>query len=190
MNDKDFSPIEAQISCHGLGFAQVKLGGNQRLHVWHPDLPRRDCFQWSPIHNHRFSFYSRVLVGVQVNRRYRVTELQRGSDATHDIISHDGPRSPLGGRESFVCGFADVEALPDERYGAGEEYFMSMLEYHETPNSGVVVTLMRKVNEGSIHANSLIERGHTFHQAFDRFAMPQDRLWSIVVEALQEARLS
>lgn len=183
---KDYSPIEQQISCHGLGFLQVRLRGNQRIHVWHPDLPRRDCFAYSAIHNHRFAFKSRVLVGVQVNRRYNVTPVTGGG--THDIISHDGPRSPQGGRESFVCGFADVEALPDERYGPGEEYHMSALEYHETPNSGVVVTLMTKLFEGAVHANSLIERGHDFHQAFDRFAVPQDRLWAIFLEAMKEVK--
>lgn len=183
MMDKDFSPISQQISCHGLGFAQVVLPGNQRLHVWHPDLPRRDCFHWSPIHNHRFSFRSTVLVGTQINRRYVVYE---DPDGTHDIISHDGPRSPLGGRESFVCGRARVEAMPDEIMEAGDSYSMAIGQYHETPNDGIVVTLMQKVEEGTIHANSLIVHGHEFHQGFDRFGMEQDRLWGIVLEALQE----
>lgn len=184
MDAKDFSPIEGQISCHGLGFAQVKLQGNQRLHVWHPDLPRRDCFEWSPIHNHRFSFESRVLVGTQVNRIYKVTMAE---DGTHDVISHDGPRSPLGGRESFVCGRANVAAMPDQAYGPGQTYLMPELEYHETPNDGVVVTLMRKMTEGKIHANSLIVHGHEFHQGFDRFGLSQGRLWEIVLDALREA---
>jgi hypothetical protein len=69
---KDFTPIAEQISVHGLGFIQVKLPNNQRLHVWHPDIPRRACYLHSAIHNHRFSFTSHVLIGTQVNRRYEV----------------------------------------------------------------------------------------------------------------------
>jgi len=49
---KDFTPTKETISLHGLGFIQIVLGGNQRMHVWHPDLPRRDCYEHSAIHNH------------------------------------------------------------------------------------------------------------------------------------------
>jgi hypothetical protein len=64
----DYTPTKETISLHGLGFIQVKLPANRRLHVWHPDLPRRDCFAYSAIHNHRFGFRSTVLVGHQRNR--------------------------------------------------------------------------------------------------------------------------
>lgn len=179
---KDFTPTAETISAHGLGFIQVKLPGNQRLHVWHPDVPRRSCYAHSAIHNHRFGFISRVLIGTQVNRRYRVTENISGS---HDRISHDGPRSPAGGRLSFVAGRVSAEALPDESYQPGDTYSMDALEYHETPNAGVVVTIMRKHTEGTIHASSLITHGEAFDQSFDRFQLSEDRLWSIVVDALR-----
>lgn len=181
---KDFSPTAEQISLHGLGFIQMKLPGQRRLHVWHPDLPRRKCFDYSAIHNHRFSFRSTVLVGVQVNRRYNVIEQTGG---THDRISHDGPRSERGGRQSYVAGSVNVAALPDEHYEPGQSYEMPILQYHETPNSGVVVTVMEKLVEGEIHASSLIEHGRTFDQDFDRFQLDADRLWSFVRAALEHA---
>lgn len=62
---KDFTPTKDIISLHGLGFIQIKLDDNQRLHIWHPDLPRRKCFEHSNIHNHRFAFKSTVLKGIQ-----------------------------------------------------------------------------------------------------------------------------
>ena len=183
MDAKDFTPTAEIISAHGLGFIQVKLPGNQRLHVWHPDIPRRACFAHSAIHNHRFGFTSRVLLGTQVNRRYLVTEDAQG---THDLISHDGPRSPAGGRESYVAGRVSVKACADEVYGPGASYHMPVLEYHETPNTGVVVTVMQKHVEGTVHASSLIEHGFTFDQAFDRFQLGEDRLWAIVQDALRQ----
>jgi len=186
---RDFTPTREVISLHGLGFIQVKLGGKQRLHVWHPDLPRRACYDHSPIHNHRFAFRSTVLVGVQVNRRYSVQESELVlPGATHDLISHDGPRSPLGGRLSYVAGTAVVRPFDDEHYMAGCIYEMPIAQYHETPNSGIVVTLIKKLEESkSFHASSLIERGHTFDQDFDRFQIPPFRLWEIVVDALGSA---
>lgn len=185
---RDFTPTQEQISLHGLGFIQIKLPANRRMHVWHPDLPRRDCYDWSAIHNHRFSFRSTVLVGQQINRRYNVIEGLQHDAGTHDRISHDGPRSPKGGRESFVADAAIVSALPDEIYGPGESYEMPVLQYHETPNSGVVVTVMEKLFEGTIHASTLIERGRGFHQEFDRFQLSQDQLWAVVVDALRERK--
>jgi hypothetical protein len=185
---RDFSPTKEQISLHGLGFIQVKLPANRRLHVWHPDLPRRDCYARSSIHNHRFAFRSTVLVGQQVNRRFDVISVDGERwTGTHDRISHDGPRSERGGRQSYVAGQVVADALPDEIYGPGDSYEMPMLQYHETPNSGVVVTFMTKLCEGAIHASSLIERGHRFHEEFDRFQLPEDRLWAFVVDAMKGA---
>lgn len=179
----DFSPTKQQISLHGLGFIQVVLPGNQRLHVWHPDLPRRSCYDYSAIHNHRFAFTSRVLVGTQVNRRYAVHESDEG---THDIISHDGPRSPMGGRESYVSGRCNVMHRGNEEYGPGQMYQMNEFEYHETPNSGIVVTLMQKMVESTeAHANSIILRGHEFDQQFDRFQLSADKLWQVVLAAMK-----
>jgi hypothetical protein len=61
---------------------------------------------------------------------------------------------------------------------------MPAYEYHETPCQGIVVTLMRKHNEGTIHANSVIRRGVDFHYEFDRFQLSPERLFAIVVAAL------
>lgn len=179
----DFTPTAAQITLHGLGFIQVVLPANRRLHVWHPDLPRRRCYEHSAIHNHRFAFRSTVLVGVQVNRRYEVTPW--GADGTHDMVSYAGQRAPECGRLSFVDGLCIVEEQPDECYHPGESYMMPMLAFHETPNTGIVVTMMEKIEEGTVHAHSLIRRGHIFDHGFDRFQLSADRLWALVVDALK-----
>jgi hypothetical protein len=179
---RDFTPTAEQISLHGLGFIQVKLPANRRLHVWHPELPRRSCHAWSAIHNHRFAFRSTVLVGQQMNRRFVVAAQPDGS---HDRISHDGPRSDKGGRLSYVAERVQVWPSATERYGPGDSYVMQPLDYHDTPNSGVVVTLMQKLREGDVHASSLIEHGRAFDQGFDRFQMDANALWAVVVDALK-----
>ncbi len=180
---RDFTPTAETISAHGLGFVQIKLPANRRMHVWHPALPRRACFDHSAIHNHRFSFRSTVLIGTQINQR---VDLVLHPEGTHDVISHDGPRSDKGGRLSFVAGRANVRYRTEERYGPGETYVMPQLEYHHTPNSGVVVTLIEKLSEGEIHACSTIERPHKFDQDFDRFEWSPQQLWQVVLEALAQ----
>lgn len=177
--DKDYAPTADAISAHGLGFMQIKLPANRRLHVWHPALPRRACFDHSGIHNHRFSFRSTVLIGHQLN--------QRADLIIHPEGTHDGPRSERGGRLSFVAGRVNVQLREIEEYGPGQSYLMPELEYHHTPNSGVVVTLMEKLSEGNIHACSVVERPHSFDQDFDRFQLPKAELWALAVEAFEHS---
>lgn len=181
---KDFTPTKEIISLHGLGFIQLVLGGNQRLHVWHPDLPRRDCYLSSAVHNHRFSFTSRVLKGLQENQRMDLEVVKQG-EGTHQLISHNGPRSDKGGRLSYPV--ADVNLFPRafEKYAPGDSYFMPAMEYHHTPNTGIVVTVMQKHEEGTLHASSVCKRGVDFHYDFDRFQLSPEELFTYVVEALR-----
>lgn len=181
---KDFTPTKETISLHGLGFIQLVLGGNQRMHVWHPDLPRRDCYEHSAVHNHRFSFVSRVLKGVQVNQRCDL-EIVKPETGSHVLISHNGPRSDKGGRESYPVADVNVLMREIETYKPGEEYFMPAMEYHHTPCEGIVVTMLKKIEETSLHANSVCKRGVDFHYDFDRFQLPPHKLYAIVVDALQ-----
>ncbi|WP_181242658.1 hypothetical protein [Caulobacter vibrioides] len=180
---KDFTPTKETISLHGLGFIQLILGGNQRLHVWHPDLPRRDCYEHSAIHNHRFGFVSRVLKGTQVNQRVDL-EIVKPETGSHVLISHNGPRSDKGGRLSYPVADVNVSPRAPEFYEAGAEYVMPPMEYHQTPCEGVVVTLMQKTVETSLHANSVCRRGVDFHYDFDRFQLSPSELFAYVVDAL------
>lgn len=180
---KDFAPTKETISLHGLGFIQVVLNPKERLHVWHPDLPRRDCYAHSAVHNHRFSFTSRVLKGTQVNQRCDL-EVVKAGEGSHLLISHNGPRSAKGGRLSYPVADVNVHLRPVESYLPGSDYFMPAYEYHHTPCEGIVVTLMLKHDEGSIHANSVCERGVEFHYDFDRFQLSPEKLYGYVVEAL------
>lgn len=178
---KDFAATRETISLHGLGFIQVVLPKNQRLHIWHPDLPRRRCYDHSAIHNHRFAFVSRVLKGTQKNVR---VDLELVKEGTHDVISHNGPRSEKGGRLSYPVAVCNVHEQPVETYGPGDEYAMPVHQYHHTPNTGIVITVMRKTEESEIHANSVIRRGVDFHYDFDRFQLSPTELFTYVVDAL------
>lgn len=180
---KDYTPTKETISLHGLGFIQVILQGNQRLHVWHPELPRRDCYEHSAIHNHRFSFTSRVLKGVQINQRCDL-EIVKPETGTHLLISHNGPRSEKGGRLSYPVAEVNIFKREMECYVPGTEYYMPAMEYHHTPNNGIVVTILRKHEELTLHANSVCKRDVAFHYDFDRFQLSPSELFAYVIDAL------
>jgi hypothetical protein len=178
---KDYAPTKETVSLHGLGFIQLILPANRRLHVWHPKLPRRDCYEHSAIHNHRFGFVSRVLKGTQINVP---VDIELVKDGTHQVISHNGPRSAFGGRESYPVAECNIYENDAQVIPSGGEYAISPGAYHHTPVNDIVITLMTKTGETAIHANSIIRKGVEFHQAFDRFQWTIDMLMDVVNEAL------
>ena len=179
---KDFTPTKETISLHGLGFIQLKLEGNQRIHVWHPDLPRRNCYDWSAIHNHRFSFISTVLKGNLTNQR---VDIELVKDGSHNVLSHNGPRSVKGGRITYSIADCNVWRKCKEVYSAGESYNIAEYEYHLTPNDGIVITLMKKLTEGQYHASSICVKGVEFDYDFNRFQLSPDVLYDYVLDAFK-----
>lgn len=179
---------KSSISLHGLGFVQVALGGNQRLHVWHPMLPRRACFAHSAIHNHRFSFDSRVLIGTQINHRMKLTDcvVHPTVVATHVAYLHEGPRSPTGSRPWTPDGEVRMKPTSIDQIEAGGVYHMSAYEYHwtEPGGDGRVATLMTKTFEGKLGAHSTCAVGVAPHVEFDRYQWSNDKLWGIVNDVL------
>ena len=187
-------PIKERITLHGLGFIQVILGGNQRLHVWHPDLPRRKCFEHSSIHDHRFSFTSQVLVGEQINIIYRIADSTQISkqnqsrDRGMEYVSyrHEGLRLPSGSRPWEPSLLLRVEEVQTQIVPAGESYHMDMYRLHRTVpgGNGRVATLMTKTEEGSFGAHSLCKIGVEPDVEFDRYQLSENELWEYVKSVL------
>ncbi|MBG4448675.1 hypothetical protein I5F71_03055 [Pseudomonas aeruginosa] len=172
-----------KITLHGLGFVQVQLQGAQRLHVWHPELPRRACFEHSAIHDHRFNFTSRILVGVQVNFDYRAIPDQ---DGDYMLYLHEGARTACGGRPWVPDG--RVMMIQTARYAieAGNDYNCQAYEYHRTEpgGDGRVATIMQKRGEYPQGAHSSCLVGITPDAEFDRYQWSPARLWEVVADVL------
>ena len=142
----------------GSGFVQVQLQGNQRLHVWHPELPRRTCFEHSAIHNHRFDFDSLILVGEKINIEY--ADLPPTSAAfireTHGLYLHEGARTARGGRPWVTNGRVDMRQAHRRVIPAGSTYRMKAYDFHRTEPGG----------------------------DFDRFQWSPAQLWEVVSDVL------
>lgn len=184
-------PMKEIISLHGLGFIQVQLQGNQRLHVWHPELPRRRCFEHSAIHNHRFNFTSRVLIGQQINIKVRPINADDG-EATHLLYLHEGARTANGGRPWTPNAPVAMVEHSTETIVAGEEYFMPAYNFHRTEpaGDGRVATIMTKLAEGKRGAMSSCRIGIEPDTDFDRFQLPPAELWRFVLDVLGGRQLA
>jgi hypothetical protein len=178
-----------KITLHGLGFVQVQLEGNQRLHVWHPGLPRRACFKHSSIHDHRFDFTSRVIIGMQRNIAFTVEPSQSG---THILYLHEGARTACGGRPWVRDGRVHMTEIDDFTVPAGLEYQSKAYEFHRTEpaGDGRVATIMRKGFEYPHGAHSSCVVGIEPDDQFDRFQWSPAKLWEVVADVMLGARLT
>lgn len=185
--DSKFEETEPTVSLHGLGFLQVKLGGGQRLHVWHPDLPRRRCAEHSQAHDHRFSFTSRVLVG-RINNMWLTAEpVGVGAAPTHVAYKHEGERTKFGNRPWTPDGEFRLEAYKFVDVDAGGRYKMDAYDVHMTQvlsPDGRLATLMRKTFEGYEGARSFCSVGVEPDADFDRFQMSEKDMWATVINVL------
>jgi hypothetical protein len=172
-----------KITLHGLGFVQVQLEGSQRLHVWHPELPRRACFEHSAIHDHRFDFVSRVLVGTQINHCF---DMQRHEEGDFVLYLHEGKRAANGGRPWTPDGRAHLNRATTFRVRAGNDYNTVAYDYHRTEpgGDGRVATIMQKRGEFPEGAHSTCRFGIAPDTDFDRFQWSPARLWEVVTDVL------
>jgi len=184
-----FKPTTNQITLHGLGFLQVILNDTMRLNVWHPELPRRSCFNQSSIHDHRFGFTSKVLIGEQVNQYYReVKKPYSDREHTHFAYLHEGERSKFGNRPWLVDYKCTLEKVGDEEHiSTGDEYNVSPYIAHSTNCEGVCVTLMTKVSEHNQGSHSYCVRHITPDVDFDRKQWSESKLWSVFNDAMKQA---
>lgn len=176
-------PMRAPISLHGLGFIQVQLPSDQRLHVWHPELPRRACFEHSAVHNHRFSFTSQVLAGKLIDQPHTVIQDEAG---THIAYSHSAPRTQSGGRPWTPTGKVTLRPHAELHYNPGTRYYVEAYAYHlsRPGGDGRVATLLTKHDEGERGAESICKAGIEPDAEFDRFQLSPATLWGYVLEVL------
>lgn len=169
---------------HGNGFTQLYLNKDQRLHVWHPDLPAlRD--HNAMIHNHRFLLKSKILSGKIEHITYDV--LNDPFYQTHNIVMIEGASKS---REANFVHKGTARLDEKHRYvlAAGSEYnFKAGLFHTSTPVTDIAVTLMTKENDPSVGWASLatligtIEPTHAFTPATQP---SEEKLWSVINEAL------
>lgn len=188
-----FDQTEETITLHGLGFLQIKLQGKQRLHVWHPDLPRRKCWEASNIHDHRFGFVSRVLIGSLTNTIYAtesvpfdITQPRQMAQPTHIGYLHEGPRTEFGNRPWIPDLYLRVAVASVQTIRPSESYTMLPYVYHSSvPNGdGRVATIMQKMEECDRGAHSLCTMQVVPEVDFDRKQWPERKLWEVVCDVL------
>jgi len=156
--------IEGDISLHRLGFIEVRLDGDQKLCVWHPDLPRAKGYCESQIHDNAYGFKSQVLRGVQIQDVFVVNNSIKDtrSDFWLNHVSH-------------------------QTIGAGMTYQLKARVFHSTTacGDGRVAALVTKVTKGHDAMRLMGSVGMApYEEDFDSHQMNKGTMWAIVCEVL------
>ena len=164
---------------HGNGFIQVWVGKGVRLHVWHPDCPKMDPYVG--VHDHRFSFRSKIICGRVVNRTWDM-----GWGDAYDILT-PGTKSeqdswrlyPTGETCSLTNGHEDV-------WAAGEEYEVNIGQFHDGfAHTTKAATLMRVTGrDRDYKVRVLCPMGLSYDHEFKRDAFEEEWLWRMIKEVL------
>lgn len=166
------------LNLHPNGFVQFELGHRGlRLHAWGSDLPTQGGN--ARLHDHRFGFQSRVLVGELFNITYPFwKETPEGAYEVWGCTAKtdDNERQMqgvrrLGHRIELGPGLQEKVEAPKGRY------VMHAREFHLTHVEAPTLTLMRKTDEARGHtARILMPVAETYEHDFRRDLTPAQRV--------------
>ena len=162
---------------HGNGFLQLDLRDGYRLNIWSPDLPSTQRVS-TPIHDHRWSFTSRVLLGVQTHSEYAFDEEPEGTHEVYEVcrnaVSEDTLLRGMGI-------YGTPRRLNDLRIPAGDSYCFFKGLFHATPTPGYAMTLMCKYGVNPMHSTRVLCGRDLYpDNVFNRYQEDFELLWSIV----------
>ena len=156
----------------GLGFIQLKIDEQFRLHFYTSYLPAIN----DDIHNHRYWFKSTVLKGSITNRLYVVgdgdSHVMRNESCNPDI---DAP--PL---EKPCC----ATLISTKTHAAGDTYYLSDNEFH-TVESDYCITLLERSPYTRELAQVVTPAGESSICPFSK-KISENKLWEIMERMLNE----
>lgn len=159
----------------GTGFIQAYIKRNVRLHIIHPDFPptRQD----TGIHNHRFSFHSKILMGQLTNTVYG---LRKGNDhEVYEVYCGSKDAGEFRIVEPVKVGACSVKVLSTQVMRAGDDYTFELGLFHTSRGEGVTATLMTKLWECHTDSLVVVPNGTSMRSAFAD-QPPEEKLWEIV----------
>lgn len=191
--NKNFKETEEHISLHGLGFIQIKLPDGRRMHVWHPELPKRRCLPASAPHSHRFSFKSTIIIGEITNVEYTRTQVsaipgnttfgRSGLGGLYDEYLHEGERSPRGnGPWAIQAEQVYLKELRRSKHTA--IYFCCAHEVHATEFDKPCIAITGKTRVTDKGDSSFCPPNILPDDDFNRYQLSVGELWAFVHDAL------
>lgn len=164
----------------GLGFIQIKLDETWRLHVWTPDWPTIPGAE-NELHNHRYEFHSRVLMGALRHELAALCPTDDTADQKLELISVSC--KPGSTEEPISRGLRGVCKVGTFEVRAGGHYTLGPGAFHRSFPEGPTVTLLQRGPIVAEEALVLRNPGSPFHCPFSIGKTSQE-CWDKVDEIL------
>lgn len=165
-----------KIHFFGLGFIQIKLSDEQRVHVYTDKFPM--TAQEEDIHNHRYDFNSQILKGLLTQKTYQVF---RAIEETPFEMKKESCKENFKVEEETED--VDVELTGVQHFNQGSTYFITHDTFHQVASSNAVTLITRSGYKKDL-AEVIYNKENTPVCPFS-IKITEDELWKIVEESLK-----
>lgn len=151
------------ISTHPNGF--IQLGeGDKRFHIWSSDIKRQSVP--TPIHNHRFTFRSKILYGTLIHIEYEIEQTRTGSHTKYIVDCREGAETKVTSTGIIVRPTIKQVSI----FNKGDKYLFRKGLFHETRHIGFCVTEFEKLEtDDKIVTTVLVPVGYEPENEFTRY---------------------
>lgn len=184
---KDLRDSDVTPRVHGNGFIQVDLLEKDcRLHIWpEPKLETQKVY--TGIHNHNFSFTSKILLGTLLHIEYEgVKQSISGFHHVYKTIPRD--REDKG----LILASPHRYNLGKSRWfwlGQGSQYDFEYGKFHDSKGLGLTATLMRKKKvEPLTEVYVLCNYNEVPDNDFNRYQYTPEALWPIIEDVFNKIK--
>ena len=161
----------------GLGFIQLKLNEEERMHFWHPSLIPDVSDE--EIHDHRYTFTSNILKGMMIHETWCFEPNVFGSHEMIDVSCD--PDLPVRNPRKIT---GQVIHTGTYHLTAGSSYTFPINEFHRTKTEACVSFLTRQPDRKEF-ARVIRLKGEPEVCPFSN-PKPADELWDVIATLLRD----
>lgn len=166
----------------GLGFIQIKINQNYRLHFYTEKLPK--IVDEEEVHNHRYSFTSKILYGKLIQRVYTITETDEANTLYTLEEESCNKEKPLH-RDKRYCSLHEMGMqmfIAQSKYNIHHSVFHK-IDAHDT------ITLIKRGEYMKENAEVIRHKDANKICPFSQ-VVDEKLLWNIVEEMLTVAKVT
>lgn len=161
----------------GLGFIQLKLNEEERMHFWHPSLTP-DVSE-EEIHDHRYTFTSQILKGTMIHETWTFEQHMFGSHEMVDVSCD--PELPVTNPRKFTGHPIHTGTY---HLTVGSSYKFPINEFHRTKTESCVSFLTREPDRKDF-ARVIRKKGEPEICPFSN-PKPAEELWDVIATLLHD----
>ena len=162
----------------GLGFIQLKIDLEFRLHVYHPDLP---AFIDKEPHDHRYHFTSKVLKGTMENILYEIINDSNGEY----MVEYETCNTDIKLEDSVVIPNCDIKEVKRFKTEVGESYHIAKNDFHLIRPTYPCVTLLQRGQIETKYAKVIRKISDEKLCPFS-LEINKDELWQLVEDGIRK----